>query len=163
MKFPTMKFKIIASLLAAGLLYAGSLVVSAADSAAPRVIKIRAGVENAMKFDLAIITAAPGESLKVVLTNACVLPKAVMGHNWVLLKAGADTTAFANAAASESAKDYIPEQQKEKIVAFVKLLGPNETGEVTFHAPTAPGEYPFICTFPAHCAIGMKGVLVVKK
>jgi plastocyanin len=29
--------------------------------------------------------------------------------------------------------------------------------------PTAPGEYPFLCTFPAHCAIGMKGVLVVKK
>ena len=45
----------------------------------------------------------------------------------------------------------------------VGLLGPNETGEVTFQAPTEPGEYPFLCTFPAHCSIGMKGVLIVKK
>ena len=74
-----------------------------------------------------------------------------------------DTTAFAAAAATEGANDYIPEKQKEKIVAFIKLLGPNETAEVTFTAPTTPGEYPFLCTFPAHCAIGMKGVLVVKK
>ncbi len=127
------------------------------------MIKIRAGVENAMKFDVASITAGPGESIKVVLTNACVLPKTVMGHNWVLLKSGTDTAAFANAAAPEAASGYIPEKQKDKIVAFVGLLGPNETGEVVFTAPSAPGEYPFVCTFPAHCAIGMKGVLVVKK
>ena len=86
-----------------------------------------------------------------------------MGHNWVLLKAGTDTTAFANAAAPEAAKDFIPEKQKDKILAVIGLLGPNETGEVTFTVPTEPGEYPFLCTFPAHCAVGMKGVLVVKK
>lgn len=51
---------------------------------------------------------------------------------------------------------------KDKVLAFVALLGPNETGEVTFTAPTKPGEYPFLCSFPAHCLIGMKGVLVVK-
>lgn len=116
-----------------------------------------------MKFDVASITAAPGESIKVVLTNACVLPKTVMGHNWVLLKPGTDRAAFANVAAPEAASGYIPENQKDKIEAFVGLLGPNETGEVVFTAPTAPGEYPYVCTFPAHCAIGMKGVLVVKK
>jgi uncharacterized cupredoxin-like copper-binding protein len=33
---------------------------------------------------------------------------------------------------------------------------------VKFTAPQAPGEYPFICTFPGHYAIGMKGVLVVR-
>ncbi|MSU73429.1 MAG: hypothetical protein EXS43_14005, partial [Opitutus sp.] len=53
-------------------------------------------------------------------------------------------------------------QMKDKVLAFVALLGPNETGEVTFTAPTKPGEYPFLCSFPAHCLIGMKGVLVVK-
>jgi azurin len=149
-------------LIALVVLGAGSSLLPATD-AAPRVIKIRAGVENAMKFEVARIAAAPGESITVALTNACAFPKAVMGHNWVLLTAGADTTAFAAAAATEGANDYIPEKQKEKIVAFIKLLGPNETAEVTFTAPTTPGEYPFLCTFPAHCAIGMKGVLVVKK
>jgi azurin len=156
-----MKSKLFASVLVTVVvLGSGWSLLQAA--AAPRVIKIRAGVENAMKFDVASITAAPGESITVTLTNACAFPKNVMGHNWVLLTAGSDTAAFAAAAAPEAAKEYIPEKQKDKIVALIKLLGPNETGEVTFTAPSKPGEYPFLCTFPAHCAIGMKGVLVVK-
>ena len=141
-----------------------SALLRAADApGSARVVKIRAGVENAMKFDVASITAAPGETLRVMLTNASTLPKDVMGHNWVLLTAGTDPVAFANAGAPEGANGYIPSKMKDKIVAMVALLGPNETSEVTFKAPNAPGEYPFLCTFPAHCVIGMKGVLVVKK
>ena len=116
-----------------------------------------------MKYDVVNLSAGPGETLKVVLTNASVLPKEVMGHNWVLLKAGTDPIAFAAAAVSEPANGYIPARMKDKIVAVIGLLGPNETGEVTFKAPDAPGEYPFVCTFPGHGQIGMKGVLVVKK
>ena len=138
--------------------------LNAADAAAAaRVVKIRAGVENAMKFDVGSISAAPGETIKVVLTNASTLPKTVMGHNWVLLTAGSDPVAFAQVAAPEAESGYIPAKAKDKIVAFVALLGPGETGEVTFKAPTAPGEYPFLCSFPAHCVVGMKGTLVVKK
>jgi len=140
-----------------------SLAHAAESAGAPRVVKIRAGVDNAMKFDVASIPAAPGESLKVVLTNASTLPKNVMGHDWVLLTAGTDPLTFAAAAAPEVANGYIPEKQKDRILAVVALLGPNETGEVAFTAPTEPGEYPFLCTFPAHCVVGMKGVLVVKK
>eukprot|EP01035_Chromulina_nebulosa_P061673 gene61673-84347_t len=147
-----MKNKFLAPLLLAVALLGATASLVAADPAA-RVIKLRAGVDNAMKFDVTTFNAAPGETIKVTLTNACALPKAVMGHNWVLLKAGTDTTAFANAAAPEAAKDYIPEKQKDKILAVIALLGPNETGEVTFTAPTEPGEYPFLCTFPAHCAV----------
>lgn len=158
-----MNSRFLASLVAIAALLFLLSALQAADAAAPRVIKIKAGMDNAMKFDVASIAAAPGETITVVLTNACVLPKAVMGHNWVLLTAGSDPIAFATAAAPEAGSGYIPEKQKDKIVAFVGLLGPNETGEVTFKVPTVPGEYPFLCTFPAHCAVGMKGVLVVKK
>ena len=134
-----------------------------APTAAPRTIKIRSGVDNAMKFDVANISAAPGETLKVIVTNASTLPKEVMGHNWILLTAGTDPLAFAAAAVPEAANGYVPSKMKDKVVAVIAMLGPNETGEVTFKAPTAPGEYPFVCTFPGHCQIGMKGVLVVKK
>ena len=159
-----MKSKLAALALAAVALSSGTYLALAADgTATPRTIKIRAGVDNAMKFDVASISAAPGESLKVVLTNASTLPKEVMGHNWVLLTAGTDPMAFAAAAVPEAANGYIPSKMKDKIVAVVGMLGPNETGEVTFKAPTAPGEYPFVCTFPGHGQIGMKGVLVVKK
>jgi azurin len=86
-----------------------------------------------------------------------------MGHNWILLTAGNDPLAFAAAAAPEAASGYIPAKLKDKIVAFIPLLGPKESGEVTFVAPLEPGEYPFLCSFPGHCLVGMKGVLVVKK
>lgn len=155
----TMKLKLLNASLIAGLL---AVFLGAADAGAPRVIKIRAGEANAMKFDVAKISAAPGELLKVTLTNLCALPKNVMGHNWVLLTAGTDATAFSTVAAADAASDYLPAKLKEKVLASVGLLGSNETGEVTFTAPTKPGEYTFICTFPAHCAVGMKGVLVVK-
>lgn len=140
---------------------ATSALLFAADG--PRVVKIKSGEGNQMKFDVASITAAPGEPIKVVLTNACTLPKSVMGHNWVLLAKGTDPIAFANAGAPEAGNGHIPEKMKDKVLATIGLLGPNETGEASFTAPTEPGEYPFLCSFPAHCQIGMKGVLVVKK
>jgi azurin len=159
-----MKSNVAALIIAAGMIFFGSFVLQAADpTAAARVIKIQAGVDNAMKFDVASITVAPGERIKVVLVNASTLPKEVMGHNWVLIQAGTDPLAFAAAAAPEAANGYIPSKLKDKVLAVVGILGPKETGEVTFTAPTAPGEYPFLCTFPAHCQIGMKGLLVVKK
>jgi azurin len=159
-----MKSNVAALFIAAVMIFSGSCVLQAADPAsAARVIKIQAGVDNAMKFDVASITVAPGERIKVVLANASTLPKEVMGHNWVLLQAGTDPLAFAAAGAPEAANGYIPSKLKDKVLAVVGILGPKETGEVTFTAPTAPGEYPFLCTFPAHCQIGMRGVLVVKK
>ena len=153
-----MKFKFLALLFTS---LAAALSIHGAD-ASPRVIKINAGTDNVMKFDVTSIAVAPGETVKVVLHNACTLPKEAMGHNWVMVVPGTDPVAFAAAAATEAANGYIPSKQKEKIVAHVGLLGPNETGEATFTAPTEPGEYPFLCTFPAHCIVGMKGVVVVK-
>jgi azurin len=158
-----MRIKQLATWLAFLVVVAAGARLPAADNAAPRIVKIRAGVNNAMAFDVTSIAAVPGETIKVVFTNAGALPKNLMGHNWVLLKLGSDSTAFAAAAASEVANNYIPEKLKDKIVAAVGLLGPNETGEVTFTVPAQPGEYPFLCTFPAHFTVGMKGVLVVKK
>ena len=161
---PTMKIKVTAVLLAASLAFAGSSLVQAADSAAaPRVINIHAGAGNTMTFDVTSIAATPGEPLKVVLTNAGTLPKTVMGHNWVLLHPGNDPVAFAAAGAAEPENGYIPTKLKGQILAHIALLGPGETGEVTFNAPSEPGEYPFLCAFPAHCLVGMRGLLVVKK
>ena len=151
-------------LLLMAVAFAGMLAVRAADSGpTPRVIKIRAGVGNVVKFDVTSISAAPGEPIQVVLTNAGTLPKTIMGHNWILLTAGSDPIAFATAAATEPDTGYIPTKLKGEIVAFIALQGPGETGEVTFQAPREPGQYPFLCSVPGHAIIGMKGVLVVTK
>ena len=160
-----MKTKLIAFLVALTAVSLQPLATNAAEGGgtAPRVIKLRAGVDNAMKYDVTTITVAPGETVKVTLTNHMTLPKEVMGHNWVLLTAGTDVAAFAAAAAPEVANGYIPAKMKDKVLAVIGVLGPNETGEVTFTAPATPGNYPFLCSFPGHFLTGMKGMLVVKK
>lgn len=142
---------------------AGLFMFSSLHATDARVVALHAGVGNAMKFDVTTITAAPGEKIKVVLTNSSNLPKAVMGHNWILLKAGTDPVAFAQAAAPAVTTGYIPVNLGDKIIAHINLLGPGESGEVVFTAPAEPGVYPFLCSFPGHCAVGMKGTFTVKK
>ena len=154
-----MKSKLLSLLcITAGLLAAGA---SSARAAEPRVITIT--TSDAMKFDVTAITAAPGEELKVVLVNPGSMPKLAMGHNWVLLKAGTDVTAFSNAAVTAgAAADYVPADFKASIIASTKLIGGGEKTEVTFKAPAEKGDYVFLCTFPPHAMIGMKGTLTVK-
>lgn len=137
----------------------GSPADAPAPAAGPRVVEITAN--DQMKFSLATIEAKAGEQIKVVLTNAGTQPKEVMGHNWVLLKAGSDATAFATAATVAKETDYVPPALKDQVIANIGTLGPRKSGEVTFTAPAA-GEYPFLCTFPGHYLVGMKGTLIVK-
>ena len=128
--------------------------------AKPRVVELTGN--DQMKFNLATITARPGETLKVRLKSIGTLPKVAMGHNFVLLAKGTDAAAFANAAAMAGATQYIPVAMKAKVLAMTTMVGPGETAEVTFKVPAAPGSYTFVCSFPGHFLAGMKGVLVVK-
>jgi azurin len=129
-------------------------------AAGPRTIEITA--TDAMKYSVTSIQASPGEEIKVVLTNAGMLPKEAMAHNFVLLKAGSDPAAFAQAGMMSKATDYIPAAMTDQVLAHTKLLGSKQSDEVTIKVPTAPGDYPYLCTFPAHFMAGMKGVLTVK-
>jgi len=126
----------------------------------PREIDISAN--DTMKYDTTAITAAPGESLRVIFTNAGTIPKDVMGHNWVLLNSGVDASAFASSASAFKDTGYIPTGRSGDIIAKINLLGPRKSGEVVFNAPTKPGVYTFLCTFPAHYLAGMHGTLTVK-
>jgi azurin len=165
-----MKATVVASLVIAASLFAAcskpesspaaSASAAAAPATGPRTINIQAS--DTMKYDVTSIQAAPGEEIRVVLTNAGTQPKEVMGHNWTLLKADADPAAFAAAAISAKDTGYMPPSLQGEVIAHIDQLGPKQSGEVTFKAPTAPGDYPYLCTFPAHFQVGMKGVLTVK-
>jgi azurin len=115
-----------------------------------------------MKYNTTTITAKPGEMIHVVLKNTGTIPKIAMAHNFVLLALTADAAEFTKAAMAAQATDYIPADQKAKILASTKLAGPTETVEVSFKAPAKAGSYPYLCSFPGHYAAGMKGTLVVK-
>lgn len=136
-----------------------SAPAAAAVPAGPRVIEVTAG--DNMKFNLASIDAKVGEEIKIVLTNIGTMPKESMGHNLVILKKGSDVAAFATAATTAKATDYIPEALKSEVIVHTEILGPRKSAEITFKA-TEAGDYPFLCSFPAHFMIGMKGVISVK-
>jgi len=138
---------------------------TAAASAAPaeksgvRVIEITGN--DSMKYNLTTIEVAVGEEITIKLTNVGTMPKQAMGHNLVVLKAGSDANAYSMAAASASATDYIPASLNDQVIDHTKMLGPKESDSITLTFSEA-GEYPFICSFPAHFQVGMKGVITVK-
>lgn len=127
---------------------------------AGRTIEITAADD--MKYNLATISAKPGEQITVRLKNVGKMPKVAMGHNFILLKLTTKVVDFANAAMMAQATGYIPPTMKDEVLASTAITGPDETVEVTFKAPAKAGSYPYICSFPGHFAAGMKGTLEVK-
>ena len=118
---------------------------------------------DAMKFSVTEITARPAEKLSVTLVNLGTTPKFSMGHNWVLISPGTDLPQFLQASAEAMTTEYVPAGAgKARILAATKLLGPKERDTVTFTAPATPGRYEFLCSFPGHYQVGMRGVLIVQ-
>jgi azurin len=130
-----------------------------AQVAGARTIEIQVG--DNMRFTPARIDARPGEQLHVVLKDTGTMPKVAMAHNFVLLKKGADPKAFAEKSAAARDTDYVAPAVKAQVLAATKLVGPGETADVTFAAPAQGGDYTFICSFPGHFVVGMRGSLVV--
>ena len=116
---------------------------------------------DAMRFSVTEITAAPGEKLRLTLRNIGSMPKAAMGHNLVVLHAGADAQDYAVAAIAAKATDYLPPALADQVLAATKMLGPGESDTIEFTLPATPGVCPFVCSFPAHFLAGMKGVIRV--
>lgn len=127
---------------------------------APRTVTI--GVNDTMKYSVTAITAAPGETLRVVIQSTSTLPKVAMAHNFVLLDRGTDAAALVKEGQNMRDTDFIPPSRNATVLAKTPLAGPAETVEVTFVVPSRPGTYEFICTFPGHYRLGMKGTLTVK-
>ncbi|RRJ97646.1 azurin [Opitutaceae bacterium TAV4] len=139
---------------------AASSPTRASAPATGRVIEITA--DDSMKFSVTEVRAKPGEALSIILKNIGTMPKLSMGHNLVVLAAGLDPVTFANDAAQAVKTDYIPAKYKSRIIASTKLLGPGESDTTTFKAPNMPGRYPFICSYPGHFQVGMRGELIVE-
>lgn len=165
-----MKKHLIWPILACSLLVAGCgqkepaapAAAAAASTSATAVATFEITANDSMKYNLTSIEAKAGQEVKIIFTNLGNTPKAAMAHNWVLLKKGSDPKAFADAAVVAMANDYIPPALTGQIIAHTKMLGPKQSDEITFTAPTEPGEYPFLCSFPAHYLSGMHGVLIVR-
>ena len=126
--------------------------------AAPDVTLRLTAVPGQLKFDLSELTVAPNQLVEIVFAN----PDA-MQHNFVL---GASGSLEAVGAAADKlaqspaglAQQYVPDIPQ--VLFSTKLIEPGETARFQFRAPGTTGDYPYICTFPAHWRV-MNGTLHV--
>ena len=118
---------------------------------------------DAMQFDVKKFQASPEEPLKLTFKNIGSLPKIAMGHNLVILKKGVDALAFGQKvlASGGSVNNALPKSLLGDVLAHSKLLGPGESETIILTAPTKPGDYHYVCTFPGHFAM-MRGTMEVK-
>ncbi len=120
-------------------------------------------VPERMLFSVRQFAVTPGQPVKVVFTN----PDAT-DHNMVFVKpdALAEVGMAANAMARDpknANSDFVPPDKKSLILHASPMIGPTRKTQVhvlRFQAPTEPGVYPFVCTFPGHWVI-MNGNMVV--
>ena len=122
-------------------------------------VKIVIESNDQMRFNLSEITVQQGQIVVLTLKHVGKLPKAAMGHNWVLLEPDTDLASFAMSAMKAKDNEYVPADAPEVVVNTI-LLGGGEETTIEFEAP-APGTYSFICSFPGHYAL-MQGTFTVE-
>lgn len=132
-------------------------IASAAASAKPVAELHVAASGGTMAFDVTKFTVSAGQKVHVVFENKA---PGTLAHNWVLVKPGKEAAYAAVALEQGQDKGYIAATDPD-MLAHTDMVVPGKTSEVTFTAPSEPGDYPYICSFPGHYMM-MKGVLEVK-
>jgi len=116
-------------------------------------------VPERMLFTVKRFEVQAGKPVKLIFTNPDVTQ-----HNLVIVKPGAamEIGMAGNMMATQKdgiKKHFVP--KSDKILHHTKLLNQDTAEVLRFKAPTTPGEYPYLCTFPGHWVI-MRGIMVVK-
>jgi len=122
-----------------------------------RVVRLNT-VKEEMRYDRQFFAVEAGRPVQVVLEN-----KDLMPHNLVItspgrLKEVALAAADLGVTPGQDGKLYVPRSPHVQYASGMVNAGQREL--LTFKAPTTPGEYPYVCTFPRHW-MRMYGVMVV--
>ena len=123
---------------------------------AVRVVVVKT-VEEEMRYDKPYFAVEAGRPVQVLLENEDLMP-----HNLVVtlpgqLKFVAARGLEVGPAGSEG-KAYV--SNDPQVLFATDLVDANARERLTFTAPSEPGEYPYVCTFPRHWP-RMYGVMVV--
>lgn len=150
-----MKTKTTAALLFTALL-AGPALAATCD--------IEIDGNDAMQFNkTAIAVPASCKQFTVKLKHVGKLPKASMGHNWVLSKAADAAGVAADGIGAGLDKAYV-KPGDARVIAHSKVIGGGETDAVSFDVAKlkAGDSYAWFCSFPGHASL-MKGTLTLVK
>lgn len=137
------------------------VVVSAcSDARANTGIRLELGSQDdQLAFTATTLTAKAGEQVILVFKNNA----KALRHNWVLVQ-GDEAVAkqvSEQALAAGLEQDALLSDQTD-VLAHTNLVPSGATASLTFTAPTEPGAYTYLCTFPGHYLMGMKGTLQVE-
>lgn len=116
-------------------------------------------IGNEMRYEQTEFTVEAGQEVTIVFENLATSP--AMQHNVVVLTSDDDEDANRvgrEGMAAGAAAEYVPDDPA--VLAYTSMAQPGETVRVTFTAPSEPGRYRYICTFPGHYAL-MQGTMIV--
>lgn len=118
---------------------------------------VEIGTLPGLKYDTESFTVKAGSKVKLVFNNSD-----DMMHNLLIVQPGkADAVGqmAMELGLEGEEKGYVPDD--EAVLFHTNLLQPESSDVIYFTAPSKPGTYPFVCTFPGHYLV-MRGVMVVK-
>jgi putative heme-binding domain-containing protein len=112
-----------------------------------------------LSFATREITVTSGEALQFTFNNSDVVP-----HNWALARPNTLSTvgALCNRLIADPDavfRHYIPDT--DDVLVWTDIVSPKSNQTIWFRAPSEPGRYPFLCTFPGHWPV-MNGVMIVE-
>jgi azurin len=140
-----------------------TLALGAAGPVVAKTCNLEIEGNDAMQYNKKELTVAKDcTDVKLTLKHVGKLPKASMGHDWVLT-ATADMQAVVTAGLTAgAAADYLPKGDA-RVIAATSVVGGGEVASVTFKtaALKAGTEYKYFCTFPGHAGV-MNGVLALR-
>ena len=112
-----------------------------------------------MVYDVNRFDVVAGRPVRIVLDNPDAQP-----HNLLVLMPGSlrgiGREVDAMGATKEAkARHWVPDSPK--VLHVMAMVEPGDSGELRFIAPSRPGRYPFVCTYPGHWRM-MNGVMTVR-
>ncbi|MCH8474020.1 MAG: cupredoxin domain-containing protein [Opitutales bacterium] len=149
------------ALLVAMALFAGCGEPAPSADTGEAVTSITITGNDRMQFEPTRFVVPAGEEITLTFQNIGQMPKETMGHNLAIIR-GLTPMSFSSVSQQHPENEYIAPEFEDRVIAATEVLGPGEEETIVFTAPTEPGEYPFVCSFPAHTGAGMHGVMVVE-
>ena len=112
-----------------------------------------------LTFSTRTLRSKAGESVQFTFVNPDVVP-----HNWVLVRPGSLSAVgdLANKLIADPdavLRHYVP--KTGDVLVYTDIVPPQQSAVIHFQAPSEPGRYPYLCTFPGHWMV-MNGELIVE-
>jgi len=119
---------------------------------------IAIGTKPGLKYDISEVQVKAGSKIKLIFSN-----NDDMTHNVVIVNPGTakevGDLAF-NLGLKGSQMNYIP--SSTNVIYHTNLIQPGSSETIYFTAPSKPGNYTIVCTYPGHAMIMQATLKVVK-